>query len=394
VINWVENEVGRQTGLSLTALLEPISEEAPAGADLARSELYGRIRAARAADDASLPMGEWRHDLKLADWEKVVRLSATGIAEQSKDLQLCAWLVEGLLHCHGFAGIAAGVHILGALCEEYWTTMHPAAEDGNVDRRVNLFDWMNRKLQSPASLIPLTVPASNDAPVVTWSDRLLAQRYERVRVSERGKGEPEGPTIDGCRRAVALTPTQELQWSWEALECARESFQALKGILKTVSPEAPPSALPALAELLAQIQAFFASELYARGVNVNVLIPKRGTEEAGSPPLTDAAESEEGLPGKVASFTVAEEPFSSPSKDLEGMLISSRNEAYEALSGIAEFLERIEPHSPTPSLLRRAVEWGRLSSGELYRHIFLECKGNLNIFELMGIEPNGPGRGQ
>lgn len=47
---------------------------------------------------------------------------------------------------------------------------------------------------------------------------------------------------------------------------------------------------------------------------------------------------------------------------------------------------RIEPHNPTPYLLQRAVQWGRLDTSELYQEIFVRSGGILNILELLGME--------
>ena len=56
------------------------------------------------------------------------------------------------------------------------------------------------------------------------------------------------------------------------------------------------------------------------------------------------------------------------------------------------FLIRIDPHSPVPYLLRRAVAWGRLNTAELYQQLFIENNGQINLFELLGIggEPRRP----
>ena len=44
---------------------------------------------------------------------------------------------------------------------------------------------------------------------------------------------------------------------------------------------------------------------------------------------------------------------------------NSREQAYATLEAIVAYLGRIESHSPTPCLLRRAVGWGRMSLPEL-----------------------------
>ncbi|WP_258898281.1 hypothetical protein [Burkholderia glumae] len=54
---------------------------------------------------------------------------------------------------------------------------------------------------------------------------------------------------------------------------------------------------------------------------------------------------------------------------------------------------RQEPHSPVPYLVRRATLWGRMNTAELYQELFLRLGGQLNIFEMVGIEnPGSPER--
>ena len=65
----------------------------------------------------------------------------------------------------------------------------------------------------------------------------------------------------------------------------------------------------------------------------------------------------------------------------------SREEAYAVLESIAEYLGSIEPHSPTPYLIRRAVRWGRMPLPELMEEIVQE-EGDLNqLFKLVARAP-------
>jgi type VI secretion system protein ImpA len=67
--------------------------------------------------------------------------------------------------------------------------------------------------------------------------------------------------------------------------------------------------------------------------------------------------------------------------------IRSRADAYRQLEGIANFLQIIEPHSPTPYLVRRAVSWGRMPLHELMQEVLRE-EGDLNrLFTVLGLKP-------
>lgn len=94
--------------IDIQKLLEPISEEYPAGGYLRYEGTYDTIQEARREDDASLPQGVWERDLKKADWHRVRELCEAALARQTKDLQIAVWLLESLIRIHGFAGVKTG----------------------------------------------------------------------------------------------------------------------------------------------------------------------------------------------------------------------------------------------------------------------------------------------
>jgi len=88
--------------------------------------------------------------------------------------------------------------------------------------------------------------------------------------------------------------------------------------------------------------------------------------------------------------THTEESVPIETSDLEMELwssgpIRSRADAYRRLSEVADYLLRTEPHSPTPYLVRRAVEWGNMSLPELLQQI-VRNQGELDeIDKLLGL---------
>jgi type VI secretion system ImpA/VasJ family protein len=75
--------------------------------------------------------------------------------------------------------------------------------------------------------------------------------------------------------------------------------------------------------------------------------------------------------------------------------IRSREDAYRQLSSIADYLEKIEPHSPTPYLVRRAVSWGEMSLAELLKELVGDNPANLKpVYSLLGIEDGTSSRNQ
>ncbi|MFC7538661.1 hypothetical protein ACFQU2_03305 [Siccirubricoccus deserti] len=71
-------------------------------------------------------------------------------------------------------------------------------------------------------------------------------------------------------------------------------------------------------------------------------------------------------------------------RPLAAEAIASRDAAYQRLEEVAQYLEALEPHSPVPALLRRAIGWGRMQLPELLAELMKEEGGP---FRLLRIAP-------
>ena len=72
-------------------------------------------------------------------------------------------------------------------------------------------------------------------------------------------------------------------------------------------------------------------------------------------------------------------------KPQEQEAVGSRDQAYQMMAKAAEMLSAIEPHSPVPYLVRRAVELGKLPFPELIQ-AFVREQGTLDVmFRELGI---------
>lgn len=143
--------------IDIASLLQPISGESPSGDDLHYTEVFDRIKEARRADD-QLDQGEWRTEIKTPDWREVVRLGSNALSQSSKDLRIAVWVVEAWVHLHGFAGLAAGLDLIRGLLQDFWPSLHPLMEDGDVDYRIAPLTFLNEKLPVAVCQVPLCDP--------------------------------------------------------------------------------------------------------------------------------------------------------------------------------------------------------------------------------------------
>jgi type VI secretion system ImpA family protein len=364
-------------GIPFDTLLTPISPEQPTGKSVRGNGVYSAIKEARREDDPTLPMGAWEHELKRADWHKVSDIAVHAIASKSKDLQLAAWLLEAQINLSGFDGIASCVVLMESLCNTYWEELHPQMEDGDAEYRANILAWANEKLLPAVRLIPITT--SGRGHEFHWGDWEQAKRNEKLKgaTGHRGELKLEGATVSEFSSAMAATATESHTYLYRKLADALESLEALTATLDRLWGDEAPS-MNALAGLLEQIQALVASELYKRGVRLSAM---GKTSRDG-----DKAKDEDGDSGGGGGSGDGSSGSDDDSGGGDGRgPIRNRADAYARLAEAADFLMHIEPHSPAPYLVHRAVEWGNLNTAELYHEVFVKFGGQLSIFDLLGI---------
>src|SRR2546428_516511 len=105
-------------------LLQPIPGSNPAGTNLRYDPIYDKIKEAR-REEEDVDQGDWKRARKVADWPLVIKLTGDALTTKSKDLQIAAWLTEGLLKQEGLGGLRAGLGLLQGLLEKFWDHLYP-----------------------------------------------------------------------------------------------------------------------------------------------------------------------------------------------------------------------------------------------------------------------------
>jgi type VI secretion system protein ImpA len=362
IIQRAQAACSQACGIEFETLVAPFDGPNRAGLPAGETGVLAAIKQARETDDASLPLGAWEHELRRADWDKVAQLSADALAQQGKDLQLAAWLLEAQIHRCGFSAIGGCLLLLERLCAEFWDELHPDHDAPAYTRRANIFSWINRKLPPLVRQIPLATAAEQQR--YSLADWERARRYEQHRQADP-HGAAEGPSPADLSGAMAAAPSE----ACAAMERELADAIALLGQLSATLGERMGRDAPALGGLgaaLEQARALLDAELYRRGARrANVPLQPGPAGDAGEPERPPLAEG--------------------PIRD--------RADAYARLDEVATYLQYLEPHSPVPYLIRRAAEWGQHNAVELYQELFLRLQGQINIFEMMGLEAPGGARG-
>ena len=327
----------RQAAGDIAALLEPLPAGAGTGEDLRFGPIYRSVIEARREENPALPQGIWAHEIKRADWQRVEELCADALATRSKDLQLACWLAEAWLHRRGPAGLADGLRMLAGLCRRFWPILHPAIEDGDQAPRIAPFEWMNARFPAVLRAAPIVRAPNEPERAYTLTDFVNAQKLEGL----RGR-DPRSVERSEAAGAVTLAAFTELRRRTDTsflaaldagLNAAIEALAGLNAVLAEIcGPYAP--GLGAISDALSEMLGVTTLELAARKV-------------PSIPPLPTAPERREPEPAVAAP----------PAE--------TREQIYAQLTELAERLHEVEPHSPVPYLIMRAVAWGEMSLPEL-----------------------------
>ena len=359
-------------------LLQPIDSTSPAGSYLRYDPLYDCIAQARRTEDASLPQGVWQRPTQQADWPLVAEKCAEVLAYRSKDLQIALWLTEAWLHLEGIAGYTKGCNLILGLHQHFAVTMHPAPElptgtaldmidlplssvDPSVEHRANLIQWLNEKLSLQVKLLPLTSPsaASGEAP---FSLADLEAALHQDQLQRRQNSSPQAITgVNAFERSIALTPlkalavrSMEIQQAIEVTDALDQIFDACYGsanggllMLKDILRRMELAIAPALPEIQES------EPDQGRTTELQMLEHK---PDSSLSTVTHVPSSTSHMTSRYSDLSTVSE---------YGKAIQNREDAYTRLAEISEFLSQLEPHSPVPYLLQRAIAWGGMNLSEL-----------------------------
>lgn len=367
-IEVLQERFGQMVGTPIGALLENIEKDAPSGDNLKHNGIYTSIKDARTADDPTLPMGQWEHDLKAADWEEVTRLSVDALSTKSKDLQIAIWLLEAQINMWGFAAIGPCINFIQTLCEQFWPSMHPEIDDGDIEYRTNLIIWLNEKLQPTVKQLPITAARSDN--YFSWAMWEMAAQHEQLPPETRKAMQDDLLNPQTIVSAIIATPIEFYKDIFVDLRLGLMALEDFSQSLDNLCGEYSPS-VQGFATLLEEIYETLYSHVKHRGLEAS---PEDEQEEQEMMPEGHYSDESAGGGGGRGP-------------------IRNRTEAYARLAEAAEYLSHDDPHSPVPYLVHKAIEWGQMNTAELYQELFIQYQGQLNIFEVMGLELD-PKQGQ
>jgi type VI secretion system protein ImpA len=357
--------------LDITALLQPLPGDAPCGVSLIHDMEYDAIRAARRADDPSLPSGIWQTTLKVADWQAVEHGCRNVLATRSKDLTIAAWLGEAWLNRYGLPALPHCFELIGGLCGRYWDDLHPMPRDADFGFRAAPLAWIaNAYADQLSAQVELFEGRDGlRGTLAQWQSAqhatLTANARKDVPAAQREAANRLSAALKDAARATAAAYLSERR---NALDAARVLIDMLDAwCTPRLGVEAPSFAR--LIEAITQA-GLVLTECLSMHPKSDIS-PYRAASEISGTPIAPP-----GVPTPISN-----EPTTVPG------IPTSREDAYRQLASIAEYLARYEPHSPVPYLIQLALDWGRKPLPLLLRELTSGDAEGKTLLTVLGLLP-------
>jgi type VI secretion system protein ImpA len=332
--------------IDLEVLLKPVSDDAPSGESLRYSGLYDEINEARRQDD-DLNQGAWQTDLKVADYRRVIGLAVPALETQTKDLQVAVWLCEALVKEHGFVGLRDGIRLLVGLQRDFWDTLHPEIDEGDMEGRANAISWFDANVAFAAKGAPFT--GHEGYGLIHYEDSKtfdFPENIEGLPSAEREKLGKLKAQAEAERRVTGeMWRKEATQTSRAHCEKVNDTIQAIwadfKDLNAVIEEKFDRNQTPGLSG--------FRKTMESIEIEFKKLLEQKRVEEP------DAVEEE-----AEESETVSADGTVVVAKGGGGGPIQTRRDALKRLEEVANYFQRNEPHSPVAYLIQRAVKWGNM----------------------------------
>jgi type VI secretion system protein ImpA len=318
-------------------LLKPVSNEATSGEDLSYDTAFQALETmARGTPETQFS------EAKPPDW-KTVRSTCIELFSRSKDLRVAVILSVAELEVEGLPAFGEALALLKGLLERYWPDFHPQldpADDNDPLERINIVASMAMPISSFGDHLRV-IERLRGAPLC---DSVQLGRYSlsdilRAESGAGGDADDSGANLVRIEAAFRDSNCDELARLDRVLRRSIALVESIDAFLtQTVGAAKAPDLTPLSEELIAIRKRI---EPYVPAVSV------------------------------VAADEVAPESHvaeNSPLRSNQGEL-HSREDVVRQLNKICDYYTRVEPSSPVPLILKRAVRLAEMDFVQIIKDI-------------------------
>ncbi len=247
----------------------------------------------------------------------MIDLGEETLRETSKNLLVAARMTEALTMQHGLAGARDGFRLLRRMAEECWDRLQPPIEEpDDVEIRAGMFNWLDDPIRGalyPNKLRAVPLVYNGAVPISYVTSRGIG-------------GKPPEVGTDQVSAAARVASDERVQ---NLVDDATEALEEVNRLGDVLNDKMPADVAPSFYEV------------------------RKALEDCQT--IAQWIRQEHGGGGAAADGEAAGQPGAGGAAAAAGGALT-RDAAYEQLRRVAEMLERMEPHSPVPYLIRRAVE--------------------------------------
>jgi type VI secretion system protein ImpA len=294
------------------SLLEPLSPEAPCGADLEDTQLLAGFDAHRLfGNDTPLPADTpWRD----------IREQSLAALSQSRDLRLLAHLAAAVVRIEGLIPFCRVITVADRWLSDYWDLVFPRVDEDALLRK-NALNALADRMAIVDAVRRTSVVSHRQ--LGTFSLRDLELATGQLTATDT---DSKAPNVAQIEATLAATPQADLVALAGEIKAGMGSVRNIVTTMQTRGGFESAPDFDALLRPLSRIDKLLTDHL-----------PKATSEaanEAGAP----AGVSEEGPATSGGAVTD----------------IKSRQDAIRALDAVAAFFRTHEPSSPVPIFVERA----------------------------------------
>ena len=363
--------------LNIQQLLQPISDDQPTGQDLRLDasplSSYQTVKTARYAARDAEKNNLYSESNNEADeyWRKILTLAPKILIEESKDLEVAAWLAEAMVRRYGFHGLRESLQLIEGLLNQYWENLFPTPDEDGIETRVAPLAGLNGTSNEGVLIAPIRrAPLTEGYAPGPYAYYQYQQAIELERTTNddarEAKAEKLGFTIANIEVAVAESDETFFANLMEDMTTAIESCRSIEKLLDSVcgSDDAPST------------RAIIATVEQCRSAVTHVA--KHKLPVAEEPQFE--GENALAIENNTKNATGSVNPVANA--------LVSRDAAFKQLLEIAQFFRKTEPHSPISYALEKAVKWGNMSLEDLIVELIPDSSSRKHFSELTGVKSN------
>lgn len=381
------------TTIDIDALAAPIAGELPTGTD-ARDDVrfdspYQALKSLREeamATERAIQQGSdgggGDYSAARGKWLDVVQAAEAILGTESKDLEVCALLIEGLVRTDGVAGVRDGYRLTARLVAAFWEELHPRLDPDDPDSledRIAAFSGLDGGGQpgTLARFIPLLRITNCGA------EDFAAYQLDQVFSQQASGGDGGGSlefSLDDVKSAAQKTALQfyvDLSEALEEAEVARAELD--QQFTERCGFDAPSTGRTreALEKLSANVRLLAGDRIAAAEAEAEA----SGREGDSAPAPEADGDTAAGAAGAPRGGAAA------PSG-----VIQNRADAIGRLRKVAEWFREYEPHSPLSYSLENLVRWAHMPLDRLIEE-WIQDESALERYRLMTGMPARDGSG-